>query len=198
VTLLCWLLAAVVLPRLLAEFTELGPWLARMVVHRAAQRLPRPERSRWREQWLADLEDIPGRLTKLAWALSIFLIGAGRMRRLLGAPPLSEVLWARIRAAWQQLRSRPEPPQKSQPEPLALKAEVHPVTVTGEGALDAVLVSATVKKFKVSWADKPWSSQELFERYLAQHKREFDQYLAQQQQDFEDFLAREGAWRPRR
>jgi hypothetical protein len=145
--LLGWLFGAVVLPLLVAEFTEVGPWLARKLIDRAARRLPKPERSRWREEWLANLADMPGKLTKLMWALSIFLIGAGKMRRMLGAPPLSQVLWARVQAAWQRLPSQRKSPQdtpqsidlqvdsvvqKQEVQPVTLEVEVQPVTVTAQ------------------------------------------------------------------
>jgi hypothetical protein len=43
--------------------------LARWIVAGAVARLPDEERERRREEWLADLDDMPGAIEKLLWAL---------------------------------------------------------------------------------------------------------------------------------
>jgi hypothetical protein len=199
------ILVTVVLPLLLAEFTEVGPWLARRLIYRAARRLPGPERSRWREEWLANLEDMPGKLTKLMWSLSIFLVGAGKMRRILGAPPLSQVLWARVQAAWQRLWSQQKSPQGSsqaielQVDSVVQKQEVQPVTLTVEappvtGTAEALPVTALTsramnRKYSPVWVlTMARSSEKEFKQYLVQQKREAEQNLAQQRREFDAWL----------
>lgn len=49
-----------------AELYEIAPRLARWLVLRAASRLRPGERDRWYEEWLADLDEWPGNITKLA------------------------------------------------------------------------------------------------------------------------------------
>ena len=73
------LLLLVVLPLFLAEFTELSPILARHIIHLAVQVLPPTHRNRYRMEWLADLEYVPGKLNKLIWAFGT-LFGACRMK----------------------------------------------------------------------------------------------------------------------
>jgi hypothetical protein len=72
-------LLLIVLPLLLSEFTDWCPWLATRLVQRAARLLPEPNRARYEEEWLAELHEVPGRLAKLAVAVSL-LCGAIRMR----------------------------------------------------------------------------------------------------------------------
>jgi hypothetical protein len=66
--------SAVILPLLLSEFSEVSPWLARRLLVWAARHVGDPRKvERYREEWLAGLQDVPGKLTKLAKALSIVL-----------------------------------------------------------------------------------------------------------------------------
>jgi hypothetical protein len=61
-----------VLPLMLSEFSEVSPWLARRLLSWAAGRLADKRKAeRYREEWLAGLQDVPGKLTKLVKALSI-------------------------------------------------------------------------------------------------------------------------------
>jgi hypothetical protein len=46
--------------------------LARWIVERAIARLPAEERERWREAWLADLNEMIGVIEKLFWALGCY------------------------------------------------------------------------------------------------------------------------------
>jgi hypothetical protein len=75
-------LLLIVLPLLLSEFTDWCPWLAGRLVRRAARLLPERNRARYEEEWLAELHEVPGRLAKLAVAVSI-CCGAVRMRAIL-------------------------------------------------------------------------------------------------------------------
>jgi hypothetical protein len=64
--------SALLLPLILSEFSEVSPWLARRLLTWGARRLGDQRNcERYREEWLAGLEDVPGKLTKLAKALNI-------------------------------------------------------------------------------------------------------------------------------
>ena len=67
-----WIIAVILLPAALAEFGEVSPWLARRCVRWAARQLPtRAMQSRYIEEWCAHLEQIPGKVTKLGFAVSL-------------------------------------------------------------------------------------------------------------------------------
>ncbi len=97
-TLLWWVLGTVFVPMFVGEFTDVCPWLARKLIHRAARRIPEPDRSRWESEFLSDLEEQPGRIWKLIWSVGVYR-GAWQMRRMLGAPSTIEALRARLEAA---------------------------------------------------------------------------------------------------
>jgi hypothetical protein len=125
-----WLLGAlvalgtVVLAVLRADLEDstVCQWLARKLIYRAAQRLPREERARWREEWIRHELDVPGRLLPLVRALDIYCRAGSWGRMLRGAPSPSQVLIARIRAAWQWLRSLPTARSRAR----ALSKQLHP------------------------------------------------------------------------
>jgi lipopolysaccharide/colanic/teichoic acid biosynthesis glycosyltransferase len=83
-----WLLLALAtatIQLLLAELFDWFPWLARRVIRRAAHLLPRAERARYEEEWLADLDALPGRkISKLVFAFIVFA-NAPRTRRAMPA-----------------------------------------------------------------------------------------------------------------
>jgi hypothetical protein len=88
----------VVVPLLLSEFLDWCPWLARRLVHRAAWRLPDPDRARYQEEWLAELGQVPGKLAPLTMALGI-AARAGRLGRVLqGRPVLPGRAWGFVLA----------------------------------------------------------------------------------------------------
>ena len=61
---------AVVLPLALAEFGDWCPWLAARLVRWAARRLPdAASRSRYEEEWTANLNQVPGKLARLVVAV---------------------------------------------------------------------------------------------------------------------------------
>jgi len=94
------LLTLFVVPLVVNEAGELAPWLAGRMVQWGASLLGTPEaRKRYAEEWAANLERVPGKLTKLAWACGLLLWGAPRMRV--------------------QIRSREQPAARSQPEARA-------------------------------------------------------------------------------
>jgi hypothetical protein len=86
------------------EDAKVCRWLARQLIYRAAEHLPHEERARWREESIRDALDLPGRLPPLLWALDVYL-KAGSWGRMRGGPSWSQVLVARVRAAWRRLRS---------------------------------------------------------------------------------------------
>jgi len=132
VTLLWWVLGTVFVPMFVGEFTDVCPWLARKLIHRAARRIPEPDRSRWESEFLSDLEEQPGRIWKLIWSVGVYR-GAWQMRRMLGAPSTIEALRARLEAALRKLRARTPAarPEETKPEPAPNLFVSH----------DAVLVS---------------------------------------------------------
>jgi hypothetical protein len=124
-------------------------WLAEWTIEQAVQRLPRSQRNRWREEWLRHHADMPGRLLPLVRALGIYF-RAGRWGRMLrGAPSRSQVLIARLRAAWQRLRSWPTArararAQQLHPASIQAPAEVAQVTaVTTPDSVTAVTTPAS-------------------------------------------------------
>jgi hypothetical protein len=76
-----WLIAVVLVPVVLAEFGEVSPWLARQWVRWAARQLPtRGMRARYTEEWLAHVEQVPGKVTKLGFAASLVVRSVPVMR----------------------------------------------------------------------------------------------------------------------
>jgi hypothetical protein len=71
-TILGFILNLVIVPILVIEFTDWLPWLATRMIRAAARILPLAARERYSEEWLAELEAIPGGgLSKLAFAIRI-------------------------------------------------------------------------------------------------------------------------------
>ncbi|MBM7771004.1 hypothetical protein JOD54_001208 [Actinokineospora baliensis] len=74
-------MVALAVPMVVAECGEVSPWLAREVLGWAARRLRPPDKAaRYAEEWLADLEEVPGKLTKLLWAIGVAFLGVLRLR----------------------------------------------------------------------------------------------------------------------
>jgi len=72
--------SAVVLPLLLAEIGDWCPWLAERIVRWSASRLRQPAaRLRYEEEWLANLNEIPGKLSRLVAALE-YAVSVPRMQ----------------------------------------------------------------------------------------------------------------------
>jgi hypothetical protein len=79
-TVLSFLLISVVLPLTLAEFSDWCPWLAERLVRWSARQLgDAKDRERYEQEYLAVLEEIPGKGAKLAAAI-VFVINAPKMR----------------------------------------------------------------------------------------------------------------------
>ncbi|MFB9461044.1 hypothetical protein [Streptomyces antimycoticus] len=66
-----FLLGSVLLPMLLAEVTDCLPWMARRLAHWAAGRLGEQTAiERYREEWAAELAELPGKWVRLFHAVS--------------------------------------------------------------------------------------------------------------------------------
>ncbi|MEU3547099.1 AAA family ATPase [Streptomyces longwoodensis] len=88
-------LTAVVLPLLLSEFGDWCPWLAKRVVRWTARCLgDAAAAERYTEEWLAELEEVPGKLSRL-------IVAAGKV---LALPKSRWELRAQRRAADGRLR----------------------------------------------------------------------------------------------
>ena len=97
-------ISAVVLPLALSELGEIAPWAARRLLTWGARRLPgRQQSERYREEWLAGIEEVPGKLTKLAKAVSIVccMVPAEvtRARRADRVRKLPSATWAAVTAS---------------------------------------------------------------------------------------------------
>jgi hypothetical protein len=76
------LLTLVVLPLALAEFTDWCPWFGKKLVHRAVGKLPSVFQERYCEEWLAEVDAVPGKLSKVVMA-TILLLRSRTMGRVL-------------------------------------------------------------------------------------------------------------------
>lgn len=70
---IAWTLVSILMPLLVTEFTELGPWLAERLVRRSVRMLPTEHRDRYTDEWLAELEAVPGKVLKLIVAARLAL-----------------------------------------------------------------------------------------------------------------------------
>jgi len=73
VSVLVFLVTAVIVPILVGEFTDWLPWFAERMIAAAARTMPSAVRSRYVEEWLAELEDVPGKLSKLVFAARVLV-----------------------------------------------------------------------------------------------------------------------------
>lgn len=84
---LALLLTAVLLPLTLNECRDWCPWLAKQLVRWTAHQLGDPEaRSRYEEEWVANIDAVPGKLSPLMSALG-YLIALPKMRWTLRRSP---------------------------------------------------------------------------------------------------------------
>jgi hypothetical protein len=75
-----FILMMFIVPLAVNEAGELAPGLAKCLVRWAAGRLGTPEaRELYREDWLANLERVPGKVTKLLWALGLVFYGVPKL-----------------------------------------------------------------------------------------------------------------------
>jgi lipopolysaccharide/colanic/teichoic acid biosynthesis glycosyltransferase len=73
VKILAYLITAVLVPTLVNEFTDWLPWFAARLVVAAARSLPSAARLRYTDEWLAELDATPGKLSKVLVAARIFV-----------------------------------------------------------------------------------------------------------------------------
>jgi hypothetical protein len=189
------------------EDPDLYRWLTRKLVNRAALRLPRGERARWREQSMRDVLDLPGRLLPLWWALDTYA-RSGRWGRERGVPSRWQVLTARIRAGWHRLRSLPEEWARTrskerhpafssrarvevEAEPAHAVAAALDATVTvgsailNDGGVAFDQIRITKRRASSSLLSK---EDEKFLARVAVESEEFLAWLAQQRRDFENHI----------
>ncbi|HUN31234.1 MAG TPA: GAF domain-containing protein [Trebonia sp.] len=76
-----FLLFAVMVPLLVGEARDLAPSLARWLLRWGARHAGQLDQAgRFEEEWLADLERVPGKMTKLAHACTVLALGVPRLR----------------------------------------------------------------------------------------------------------------------
>lgn len=76
-----FLIAAVLIPLLVNEAGDLVPSLARRLLRLGARHIGQADQTkRYEEEWLADLDRIPGKLTKLAHACGVLVCSVPRLR----------------------------------------------------------------------------------------------------------------------
>jgi hypothetical protein len=188
-------------------------WLARKLIYRAALRLPRRERARWREESMRDVLDLPGRLPPLVWALDIY-IKAGRWGQLRGGRSRWQALIDRIRAVdevlsaeaerrawkvWMRLRAKRREPTVLTPSELVEAAaeflEVKNLPLPpGQLAASGMTRSsgtATLERDSEVWAlvDEARNRRRLhpddvFDAWLAMQRREFEASIDRRVQEY--------------
>lgn len=79
--LLGFLLFAVLVPLLVGEARDLAPSRARWLLQWGARRIGQPDQAkRYEEEWLADLEQVPGKMVMLVHAFGIVIKSVPRLR----------------------------------------------------------------------------------------------------------------------
>lgn len=73
---------------LVSEFTDWLPWFAARLIGAAARTQPYAVRSRYAEEWLAELDDVPGKLAKLAFAIRILVRAPVTAAAIRGVPSI--------------------------------------------------------------------------------------------------------------
>jgi hypothetical protein len=67
-------ISAILIPLIISEFSEVSPWMAKRLLAWGARRMPTTSLAeRYQEEWLAGIDEFPGRITKLAKAIGIVL-----------------------------------------------------------------------------------------------------------------------------
>lgn len=76
-----FLVFVIVIPLLVNEAGDVAPCLARCLLRWGARRIGQPgQAKRYEEEWLADLERVPGKVTKLAHACGVVMTSVPRLR----------------------------------------------------------------------------------------------------------------------
>jgi GAF domain len=103
-----FILLAIVVPLLVSEAGDLAPFLARQLLGWGARRIGDADQARrYAEEWLADLERVPGKVTKLAHACGVLALSVPRLRAQVrrGSRRARLPRWIRSRAAEQLARA---------------------------------------------------------------------------------------------
>jgi hypothetical protein len=74
------ILGAILLNVVASDLYDWSGRLASWLITRSVQRLPPELRDRYREEWLAHAEEIPGKITKLVHALGVYTRASARIR----------------------------------------------------------------------------------------------------------------------
>jgi hypothetical protein len=109
--LLGFALFAVLVPLIVSEAGDLAPSLARWLLRWGSRRIDHGDRAgRYEEEWLADLERVPGKVTKLAHACGVVALSVPRLRAQFRQGPGGALLpgWIADRVA-EQLAGISEP-----------------------------------------------------------------------------------------
>ncbi|PWW61924.1 hypothetical protein [Actinokineospora spheciospongiae] len=78
---IAFMLGGLLVPIVVAECGEVSPALAKALLRWGARRLRSARKTeRYTEEWLADLDQVPGKLTKLLWAFGVVFLGVVRLR----------------------------------------------------------------------------------------------------------------------
>lgn len=95
---LVFLVTAVLLPLAISEFSDWCPRLAHWLVRWSARRLDDPDaRARYEEEWAANLDEVPGKLSRLLAALG-YLVAVPRMRQTLRRVSITATKPSQLRA----------------------------------------------------------------------------------------------------
>jgi hypothetical protein len=180
-------------------------WLARHLIFRAALRLPRGERARWRAESLQNVLDLPGRLPPLLWALDIY-VKSGNWGRMRGAPSRWQMLMLRIRVGLARRRARraaramglskPRHPAYDRARAPALQVQAEPAHARAV-ALDAVVMA---NGLRVTFPGDPLQPRPATWFTVPERRpgmphlsdEEFVAWLAQERRDFHDKI--DGRW----
>jgi hypothetical protein len=81
-----------ILPLVLAEAVLVAPWLAERLLRWGARRLPEEYQVRYVDDWLGELDAVPGSLLKLAFAIRV-LVGVPATERALTG---RDALWVMV------------------------------------------------------------------------------------------------------
>jgi hypothetical protein len=178
-------------------------WLACKLIDRAARHLPDDERDRWREESISDVLDLPGRFPPLIWALDVYR-RSGRWGRMRGAPSRWQVLLARLRTAWQRLRSLPQARARalSKQRHPAFQAQAQVVQAQAEVAqaigiaADATVIPGPIARSRSRnlpfryyrygkyWNGLPHLSHEQFVAWLAEQRQGFESDIDRQVEEW--------------
>jgi hypothetical protein len=76
-----FVLVSVLLPIVVGEARDVAPWIAERLVLWGARRLRSKDMvDRYSEEWLADLEQVPGKVVQLFFACGVFFMAVPRLR----------------------------------------------------------------------------------------------------------------------